>query len=160
MFDILCTYSQTRSSIIMCTLLDLSKENLNDLIENGKVLTAWRQASECLEYFKAIEMKLRKELVAQNFAESKKGKNVAELENGTLEYTKSYTTKVEEEDFSEVAKMLEDEFVDVGALFKIKHSLVASEYNKLEDNAKEIVDKILVVKEDSPKLIFKPSVID
>ena len=45
----------------MCTLLDLSKENLNDLIENGKVLTAWRQASECLEYFKAIEMKLRKE---------------------------------------------------------------------------------------------------
>lgn len=138
----------------MCTLLDIAKEEINNKIKNGETLTAWRQASEVLGWVKKIEMALRKELVEKNFAESKKGKNTVELEEGTLSFTKTYKTEVDETLFNEVAKECEKAFINVGSLFNVKHSLVASEYKQYSDAEKAIIDKMLVVKEQAPKLEF------
>jgi len=144
----------------MCTLLDITKEELTKKIAEGDILTAWRQVAEILEYAKKLEMSLRKELVAQNFANAKAGVNKCELENGTLSYTKTFKTEVDETLFQEVALLCEENFIDVGSLFNVKHSLVAKEYKKYSDKEKEIIDRMLVTKEQAPKLEFKAQIED
>lgn len=140
----------------MCTLLDITKEEFTNKIKNGELLTAWRQAKEVLEYVKDTEMSLRRELVAQNFADAKTGKNTAKLEEGTLVFTKSFKTEVDETLFNAVAKECEENFIDVGSLFRVKHSLVAKAYKSYSDTEKAIIDKMLVVKEQAPSLDFTP----
>lgn len=149
-----------KGSKIMCTLVELAKEEISEKIKSGDTLTAWRQASELLEYIKAQEMALRKELVEKNFAESTVGKNKAKVDGGELIFTKSYTTKVVESTFDEVARELDENFVNVAELFKVSHTLSKKAYDMLTDDEKKIVDKTLEVKESAPKLEFKASVLD
>lgn len=144
----------------MCTLLDITKEELTKKIADGDILTAWRQVAEILEYAKKLEMSLRKELVEKNFADAKAGVNKCELENGILSYTKTFKTEVDETLFQEVALLCEENFIDVGSLFNVKHSLVAKEYKKYSDKEKEIIDRMLVTKEQAPKLEFKAQIED
>lgn len=144
----------------MCTLNEIVKEQIVSLVNSGDILTAWRQAGEVLETIKAYEMDLRKKLVQETFKESVTGKNKADVAGGELIFTKKYNTTVDETLFDKVASEAEIVGVDVGSLFKVKHSLDNKKYKMLTDEQRSIVDQTLVTKEAAPTLEFKAKVID
>lgn len=144
----------------MCTLNELTTEQIKGLVAKGDILTAWRQAAEVLETVKKMEMELRKKLVAENFAESKAGANKADVAGGQLVYTKKFTTSVDEELFDRVSAEADIAGVDIGLLFKVKHSLDNKRYKTLSDDQRAIVDQMLVTKESAPVLEFRAKVID
>ena len=143
-----------------CTLNEICIEQIKGLVNEGNVLTAWRQAQEVLDTVKKMEMELRKRLVSENFAESKAGANKADVNGGQLVYTKKYTTTVDEELFDKVAQEADIAGIDVGLLFKVKHNLDNKRYKTLSDDQKAIIDQMLVTKESAPVLEFKAKVID
>ena len=144
----------------MCTVNDLVKEQISGLINNGDILSAWRQAQEVLETIKAYEMDLRKKLVAETFKESVTGKNKADVAGGELIFTKKYNTTVDETLFDKVAAEADIAGIDIGSLFKVKHSLDNKKYKMLTDEQKGIIDQTLITKEAAPTLEFKAKVID
>ena len=107
-----------------------------------------------------MEMELRKKLVSENFAESKAGANKTDVPGGELVYTKKFTTSVDEELFDRVAQEADIAGIDVGLLFKVKHSLDNKRYKTLSDDQKAIIDQMLITKESAPVLEFKAKVID
>ena len=144
----------------MCTLNELVKEQIVSLVNKGDILNAWRQAGEVLETIKAYEMDLRKKLVAETFQESVVGRNKADVKGGELIFTKKYNTTVDETLFDKVVAKAEIVGVDVGSLFKVKHSLDNKKYKMLTDEQRSIVDQTLITKEAAPTLEFKAKVID
>lgn len=144
----------------MCTLNEIAVEQIKGLVNKGDVLTAWRQAQEVLDTVKKMEMELRKKLVAENFAESKAGANKTDVPGGELVYTKKFTTSVDEELFDRVSAEADIAGVDIGLLFKVKHSLDNKRYKTLSDEQRMIVDQMLVTKESAPVLEFRAKVID
>lgn len=144
----------------MCTLNEIVKEQITGLVNNGDILAAWRQSQEVLETIKTFEMELRKKLVQETFKESVAGKNKADVAGGELIFTKKFNTTVDEEKFSIVAAEADIAGVDVGSLFKVKHSLDNKKYKMLTEEQKSIVDQTLITKEAAPTLEFKAKVID
>ena len=144
----------------MCTLNEIVKEQIVSLVNSGDILTAWRQAGEVLETIKAYEMDLRKKLVAETFKESVAGKNKADVKGGELIFTKKFNTTVDETLFDTVAAEAEIIGVDVGSLFKVKHSLDNKKYKMLTEEQKGIIDQTLITKEAAPTLEFKAKVTD
>lgn len=144
----------------MCTLNELVKEQIVSLVNKGDILNAWRQAGEVLETIKAYEMDLRKKLVAETFQESVVGRNKADVKGGELIFTKKYNTTVDETLFDKVAAKADVAGIDVGGLFKVKHSLDNKKYKMLSEDQKAIIDQTLVTKEAAPTLEFKAKVID
>ena len=144
----------------MCTLNELTTEQIKGLVNKGDVLTAWRQAQEVLDTVKKMEMELRKKLVADHFQESKAGANKTDVPGGELVYTKKFTTSVDEELFDKVAQEADIAGVDMGLLFKVKHSLDNKRYKTLSDEQRGIIDQMLITKESAPVLEFKAKVID
>lgn len=143
----------------MCTLNEIAVEQIKGLVNKGDVLTAWRQAQEVLETVKKMEMELRKKLVSENFAESKAGANKADVAGGQLVYTKKFTTSVDEELFDRVSAEADIAGVDIGLLFKVKHSLDNKRYKTLSDEQRAIIDQMLITKESAPVLEFKAGVL-
>lgn len=144
----------------MCTLNELVKEQIGGLVNNGELLSAWRQSQEVLETIKTYEMELRKKLVQETFKESVAGKNKADVPGGELIFTKKFNTTVDETLFDKVAAEAEIVGVDVGSLFKVKHSLDNKKYKLLTEEQKGIIDQTLVTKEAAPTLEFKAKVVD
>lgn len=144
----------------MCTLNEIVKEQIVSLVNSGDILTAWRQAGEVLETIKAYEMDLRKKLVQETFKESVAGKNKADVKGGELIFTKKYNTTVDETLFDKVVAEAEIIGVDVGSLFKVKHSLDNKKYKMLTEEQKGIIDQTLITKEAAPTLEFKAKVTD
>lgn len=144
----------------MCTLNEIVKEQIVSLVNSGDILTAWRQAGEVLETIKAYEMDLRKKLVQETFKESVAGKNKADVKGGELIFTKKYNTTVDETLFDKVVAEAEIIGVDVGSLFKVKHSLDNKKYKLLDEEQKKIIDQTLITKEAVPTLEFKAKVTD
>lgn len=139
----------------MCTLTDLAVEHLNNLVKKDK-LKAWRQAQELLSNIKTLEMELRKEILNDYFTEeTKTGTNKCDVPQGKLIYTKKYTTTVDEKVFDEVAKKAASLGVDIGSVFKVTHSLNKSEYKKLTEDQKTVIDKSLTTKLSAPVLEFQ-----
>ena len=144
----------------MCTLNEIVQEQIVSLVNSGDILTAWRQAGEVLETIKAYEMDLRKKLVQETFKESVAGKNKADVKGGELIFTKKFNTTVDETLFDKVAAEAEIIGVDVGSLFKVKHSLDNKKYKMLTEEQKGIIDQTLITKEAAPTLEFKAKVTD
>ena len=144
----------------MCTLNEICIEQIKGLVNEGNILTAWRQAQEVLETIKAYEMDLRKKLVQETFKESVTGKNKADVPGGELIFTKKYNTTVDETLFDKVAAEADIAGIDIGSLFKVKHSLDNKKYKMLTDEQKGIIDQTLITKEAAPTLEFKAKVID
>ena len=144
----------------MCTLNELVKEQIGGLVNNGDLLSAWRQSQEVLETIKTYEMELRKKLVQETFKESVAGKNKADVAGGELIFTKKFNTTVDETLFDKVAAEAEIIGVDVGGLFKVKHSLDNKKYKMLTEEQKGIIDQTLITKEAAPTLEFKAKVVD
>ena len=144
----------------MCTLNELVKEQISGLVNNGDLLSAWRQSQEVLETIKTYEMELRKKLVQETFKESVAGKNKADVAGGELIFTKKFNTTVDETLFDKVAAEAEIIGVDVGGLFKVKHSLDNKKYKMLTEEQKGIIDQTLITKEAAPTLEFKAKVVD
>lgn len=67
---------------------------------------------------------------------------------------------MDEEKFSIVAAEADIAGVDVGSLFKVKHSLDNKKYKMLTEEQKGIVDQTLITKEAAPTLEFKAKVVD
>lgn len=144
----------------MCTLNEIVKEQIVGLVDSGDILSAWRQAGEVLETIKAYEMELRKKIVQETFKESVAGKNKAEVAGGELIFTKKFNTTVDETLYDKVAAEADIAGIDVGSLFKVKHSLDNKKYKMLSEEQKAIIDQTLVVKEAAPTLEFKAKVTD
>ena len=143
----------------MCTLNEIAVEQIKGLVNKGDILTAWRQAAEVLDTVKKMEMELRKKLVSDHFQESKAGANKADVAGGQLVYTKKFTTSVDEELFDKVAQEADIAGIDVGLLFKVKHSLDNKRYKTLSDEQRSIIDQMLITKESAPVLEFKAGVL-
>ena len=143
----------------MCTLNEIAVEQIKGLVNKGDVLTAWRQAQEVLDTVKKMEMELRKKLVADHFQESKAGANKTDVPGGELVYTKKFTTSVDEELFDRVSAEADIAGVDIGLLFKVKHSLDNKRYKTLSDEQRAIIDQMLITKESAPVLEFKAGVL-
>ena len=143
----------------MCTLNEIAVEQIKGLVNKGDVLTAWRQAQEVLDTVKKMEMELRKKLVSDHFQESKAGANKADVAGGQLVYTKKFTTSVDEELFDRVSAEADIAGVDIGLLFKVKHSLDNKRYKTLSDDQRAIIDQMLITKESAPVLEFKAGVL-
>lgn len=144
----------------MCTLNELVKEQIGGLVNNGDLLSAWRQSQEVLDTIKTYEMELRKKLVQETFKESVAGKNKADVKGGELIFTKKFNTTVDETLFDKVAAEAEIIGVDVGGLFKVKHSLDNKKYKMLTEEQRSIIDQTLITKEAAPTLEFKAKVVD
>lgn len=143
----------------MCTLNTLVKEELTSKSKEDLV-GAWRQAKELLDTVKDFERKIRDEIVKKSFADAKLGSNKVDVDGGKLIYTKSVSYKIDENLYDAVCRDLDANFINVDEIIKTKHELKVAGYKKLSVLEQGLVDKMLTVKEDAPKLEFKEDVKD
>lgn len=143
----------------MCTLNTLVKEELTSKSKEDLV-GAWRQAKELLDTVKDFERKIRDELVKKSFADAKLGSNKVDVDGGKLIYTKSVSYKIDENLYDAVCRDLDANFINIDEIIKTKHELKVAGYKKLSVLEQGLVDKMLTVKEDAPKLEFKEDVKD
>lgn len=143
----------------MCTLNTLVKEELASKSKEDLV-GAWRQARELLDTVRDLERKIRDELVKKSFADAKLGSNKADVNGGQLIYTKSVSYKIDENLYDAVCRDLDANFINVDEIIKTKHELKVAGYKKLSALEQGLVDKMLTIKEDAPKLEFKEDVKD
>lgn len=138
----------------MCTLNVLVKEEL-EKVKTENLVKSWVMAKEVLDTVKAIEMELRKAIVSEQFADAKIGSSKADSSLGQLTLTKGLSYKVGEAELSQLLTKFEEEFIDVGTLFKVKHELSLKEYKSLTDEQRNLVDECLTITEKAPELKIK-----
>ncbi|AUR88751.1 hypothetical protein NVP2117O_73 [Vibrio phage 2.117.O._10N.261.45.E9] len=125
---------------------------------NNQLIFEWQQAAEELKTLRPLEMKLRKQVVEESFAQYKTGTNYADLGNDwRLKFVYKEEPKVDEaavpamlEELDKVNPALRD------TLFKYKPTLVNSVYKKLTDDERKIVDEVITLRPASPTLEVVP----
>lgn len=120
-------------------------------------LEQWRKAASDLSRIKTEEMKLRKELFADNFDRPSEGVNSIELPEGwTLKATVPYTRNLNQVRAVDVVKLLKKMKAPAG-LIKTSYTLSVSDYKKLTDeNVKRLVDDILTTAPGTPAMELVP----
>lgn len=141
--------------------------------DRDKLLIAWQEAEKQLEFFKAKEMELRKACVALlGDPNKKKGTENIELGNGykakivkteRFGFIKGSDNKTNREAIEQALQKIEA-YGPAGELIAErlvawKPELSVSEYNKLPDDMKAIIDEVLITSEGSPTFeIIEPKV--
>lgn len=126
--------------------------------EGGTLLDAWKQAKEQLDFWKKLEGQYREDLVTALFKDAPIGTNNHELPTGeTLSCVKKLNYKLDP-DTTPIAQ--QSIYGIIGPdlarrLVKWKPELSLSEYKKLPDNARAIIDKVLTITPATPSLELK-----
>lgn len=129
---------------------------LNAIEKEESVINAWVAVKEILDFVKRSELTLRNKVIEDQFLATKIGTNNKDLENGhMLKYTRSLSYKVNEDELSNIVQVLEDNFIDISSLMKVKHELSGTAYKKLSEAEKTIVNNCLTITESAPKLEYK-----
>lgn len=135
----------------MANLIFNIVDTINELKENS-LISAWIEAKKSLDAVKQLEMDLRKELIAQQFANAGLGVSKCDSELGKLVLTKGLSYKVNEAELVPLIEKFESEFIDVGTLFKVKHELSVKEFKNLTEEQKNLVSECLTITEKAPDL--------
>lgn len=123
------------------------------LTRDEKILE-WKNAKVQLDAFKTLEMKLRSELVSENFDGSKlEGTENLDLGNSwKLKCVKKLSHKLTNKN-GETAKALVALPSHISErLVKWEPTLSVSEYKRLDPAHRAIIDEVLTIKEASPSL--------
>lgn len=116
-------------------------------------IMAWNEAKKTLDAAKAVEMEMRKAIVAANFDAESVGTQNAELGNGwklKAVVKLNYNVSSDVEAVERVLDTLEDWQAD--RLMSWKPTLSVSEYKKLSDADRLAVDKVITTSFASPTL--------
>ncbi len=133
--------------------------NIETASRDAKILQ-WQEAVKALAVAKEAEAALRNEVIAANFAEHKEeGTENVELGNGyklKAVFKLSYTLDNKEEGVDKALTKLEKmgaegQFV-AERLVRWKPELSVSEYKKLDDKYKKVIDTVLTTKPGLPSL--------
>lgn len=134
------------------------------------ILTQWQSAKAQLDYFKELEMSLRTRYVDLAFDHEKiKGTERVNLANGwqvkavkkiNFSFVKNAQNKVNNDEImrslQEIAQTIDGGEFIAGRLIKWEPNLSEGKYNKLPENAKNIIDRVIVTKPGSPTLELIP----
>ena len=114
----------------------------------------WYELKLLLAKTKSAEMLLRKKIFEFFFPEPVEGTNTAQLENDfLLKGGFAYDRQIDEAAWAAISKKLVKAGVKTpDVLVHWKPSLVKSEYDKLTEAQRHIMDQALVIKESSPSL--------
>lgn len=128
-------------------------------------LAEWYKLTEQLSDLKAKETVLRSRIYKYFFTNPVEGTNTYVLpDKYQLKAVRKVERKVDEaalqvfrqpQEGKNTSKFEEVE-VNAGTLFKTKFELVVSEYRKLSDDQKKVVDQVLIIKDGSPQLDITP----
>lgn len=133
--------------------------NIETANRDAKILQ-WQEAVKALAVAKEAEAALRNEVIAANFAEHKdEGTENVELGNGyklKAVFKLSYTLDNKEEGVDKALTKLEKmgaegQFV-AERLVRWKPELSVSEYKKLDEKYKKVIDTVLTTKPGLPSL--------
>lgn len=116
-------------------------------------IMSWAEAKKTLDAAKAVEMEMRKAIVAANFDAESVGTQNAELGNGwklKAVVKLNYNVSSDVEAVERVLDTLEDWQAD--RLMSWKPTLSVSEYKKLSDADRLAVDKVITTSFASPTL--------
>ena len=135
---------------------ELSKQIAAELPSDPHLrLVAWHDIAELLKKVKAVESKLRGELVTTFFPAPVEGTNTVDLGNDwQVKLVGKVARKCDEAAFAAVFEQLPR-----GAkqkLIKFKPDLILKEYKKLPPDQRLIFDQALIIKPGSPTLSLIP----
>jgi hypothetical protein len=123
---------------------------------NYTKLEQWRKATLELAAVKELEMALRKELFADGFMAPVEGTNLIELQDGwNLKATLPYTRSLDQAKVEETLKLLKKAKAPI-TLIKTKYELSVTDYKKLDDTVRGIVDTIITTKPGTPAMELVP----
>ena len=115
---------------------------------NQELLAAWEKASLELKDAKALEITLRKEVVAEFFKSPTEGTNSVELAGKRqLKYDHKFSRTIDEAALSAVQDKM-----SIDKLVKFKPSLALKEYKALSPDLKLIFDEAVIMKPGSPSI--------
>jgi len=115
-------------------------------------LEAWRKCALELSRLKEEEMCLRKEIFAAAFIAATEGANKLVLQGGwELKATVPYTRTLDQTKVAELLKELKKAKAP-SSLIKTKYELSVTDYKKLDDEIRSLVDSILTTKPGTPAL--------
>lgn len=115
-------------------------------------LEAWRKCALELSRIKEEEMCLRKEIFASAFVAATEGANKLTLQGGwELKATVPYTRTLDQ---AKVADLLKDlkKAKAPSTLIKTKYEISVTDYRKLDDEIRSLVDAILTTKPGTPQM--------
>ena len=133
---------------------------LNDTAARDAKILQWTEAAKKLAEAKAVELALRNEVVAINFADHKEsGTENVELGNGyklkavfKLNYSLNNTDDAVDKALSKLEKAGTEGAFIAERLVKWKPELSISEYNKLDTKFKKIIDEVIKTSPGTPSL--------
>lgn len=131
-------------------------KSIMNKLEKIDLLDAWESSKELLDNMKEIELKLRNKVIAENFRISTFGSNSVEVGGKKLTYTRSLSYKVNEDELNtEAIANMESNLINLNDLFRITHGLNLNLYKKLDSDQQNIVNEVLTIRENAPKLTIK-----
>ena len=122
------------------------------------IIRQWQSAKHMLEIYKAKEAELREAVVAQHFHNAPIGTNHHECDDGSdLVCVKKYNYTLDKETTANAQeKLIPVIGVELAArLVNWKPDLSLSEYKKLPEAAKAIIDTVLTISPATPTLELK-----
>lgn len=121
-------------------------------------LNKWYQKVVALQKLKEEELALRLFIAKGKFPEPKEGTNKTPLTDGYyLEMQHTITRKILEDVYTTALPALRKSALPIDSLVKVKHEISVTEYRKLSDEGRAMIDACMEVKPGSPQLkITKP----
>lgn len=114
-----------------------------------ETLNRWKELKEAISRLQDEERALREGLFGGTFPNPEEGTNKVELPDGrTLKGVYPINRKVVEKELPTLDLPPKAK----SKLFKVKHSLVISEYRKLDEETRKKVDSVLSIKPGLPRL--------
>lgn len=117
-----------------------------------KKIVEWADAKSKLDAYKALEMKLRVEIVNE-IQKASKGAAKKRIENFEVKAVKGVTISIEDKE-----RLVEDWGgmpPEIQACFKAEYKYAATPYKALSDEGKAIVDEYIIEKPSAPTLTIK-----
>lgn len=123
-----------------------------------KDLSEWYSLNEQLSALKTREQLLRQKIFKGLFQDPKEGTNSFELSDGFVVKGKYVINRtLDEAGFKAAAEVLSEHGIRTDSIVKYKPELVLSEYRKLTDEQRHLMDTVLIVKPGMPGLeIMQP----
>ena len=113
------------------------------------LISSWKEAKAKLEELKKLELTLRNDII-QEMGDTDK----FEVGDDVFTIKRVTTYKVNEPELNQYSKELAENFIDIGSLFKVKHGLSVRDYKALSAEQKDLVDKVITIKDGQPSLSF------
>ena len=131
--------------------------------EFNRLVSNWHAMKVQLDHVKKIEAELRQSVISARFGDAEKGTHRHNLDNDNdlkVEVKLSYSLDKDNEKVEDMLDVLaksgnEGSFV-ADRIVKWKPELAVSEYNKLSEQHRNIVDTVLTIKPAAPSLDIVP----